>query len=181
MSGFDEGEFTCDDYDDIVREVRNYTSKVDFSSPAAADRAVEDMSVRDLLEQIRETTERDIDFNPASLEPSGDLPIDTPSDTSPGVESPSGSGGGSNSHGSSGRGSRGGSSSRSGRGSRGGAAYRGGRLRHSVPLADQQRMHPIQELYVRCDVSHFTRSGSLRTSLTRTIATRSHSWNMHTP
>ena len=54
-------------------------------------------------------------------------------------------------------------------------------LRRSVPLPDQQRMHPMQELYVSCDVSHLTRRGSLRTSPTRTIATRSHSWNMHTP
>ena len=59
MSGFDEGEFTHDDYNDIVRDVRNYTSKHDLSSPAAADRAVEDLSVGDLLEQIRETTDRD--------------------------------------------------------------------------------------------------------------------------
>ena len=67
MSGFDEGEFTYDAYDDMVRDVRNNTSKLDLSSPAAADRAVEDLSVRDLLEQIRETTDRDLDFNPATL------------------------------------------------------------------------------------------------------------------
>ena len=59
VSGFYEGEFTYDDYDDIFRDVRNYTSTLDLSSPAAADRAVEDLSVRDLLEQIRETTDRD--------------------------------------------------------------------------------------------------------------------------
>ena len=58
VSGFDEGEFTYDDYD-MVRDVRNCTSTLDLSSPAAADRAVEDLSVRDLLEQIRETTDRD--------------------------------------------------------------------------------------------------------------------------
>ena len=45
-------------------------------------------------------------------------------------------------------------------------------LRRSVPLPDQQRMHPMQELQMSCDVSHFTRWGSLRTSPTRTIATR---------
>ena len=39
VSGFDEGEFTYDDYDDMIRDVRNYTSKLDLSSPAAADRA----------------------------------------------------------------------------------------------------------------------------------------------
>ena len=87
VSGFDEGEFTYDDYDDMVRDVRNYTSKLDLSLPAAADRAFKDLSVRDLLEKIRETADRDLDFNPASSEPSGDPPVDSPSDTSPGGES----------------------------------------------------------------------------------------------
>ena len=57
---------------------------LDLSSPAAADRAVEDLSVRDLLEKIRETTDRDLNFNPATSEHSGDPPVDSPSDTSPG-------------------------------------------------------------------------------------------------
>ena len=86
MSGFYEGEFTYDDYDDMVRDVRNYVSTLDLRSPAAADRAVEDLSVRDLLDRFRETTDRDLDFNPASSEPSGDPPVDNPSDTSPGGE-----------------------------------------------------------------------------------------------
>ena len=92
MSGFDEGEFTYDDYD-MVRDVRNYTSKLHLSSLGAADRGIEDLSVRGRLEQIRETTDRDLDFNPASSEPSGDPPVDIPSDTSLGGGSPSGSGG----------------------------------------------------------------------------------------
>ena len=129
------------------RDVRNYTSTIDHSSPHAADRAFEDLSVRDLLEQIRETTDRDFDFTPASSEPSGHPPVDSPSDTSPGGESPSGLGGGSNSHGSSGRSSRGGAASRGGRGSHGGAASRRVvALCRSVPLPDKQRMHPMQEL-----------------------------------
>ena len=68
MSGFAEGEFTYDDYDDMVRDVRNYTSKLDLSSPAAAVRAIEDLSVRDLLEKIRQPADPDLDFNPASSE-----------------------------------------------------------------------------------------------------------------
>ena len=84
MSGFGQGEFAYDDYDDMVRDVRNCTSTIDLRSPAAADRAVEDLSVRDLLEKIRETTDRDLDFNPAISGPSGDPPLDSPSDTSPG-------------------------------------------------------------------------------------------------
>ena len=63
VSDFDEAEFTYDDYDGMVRDVRNYTSKLDLDSLAAADRAVEDLSVRDLLEQIRETTDGDLDLS----------------------------------------------------------------------------------------------------------------------
>ena len=50
VSAFDEGELTYDDYDDMVQDVRNYTSKLDRSAPAAVDRAVGDLSVRDRLE-----------------------------------------------------------------------------------------------------------------------------------
>ena len=64
MSGFGEGEFTYDDYDDMVRGVRDYSSTLDLSSPAVADRAVEDLPVRGLFEQIRETADRDLDFTP---------------------------------------------------------------------------------------------------------------------
>ena len=32
VSGFDEGEFTYDDYDNMVRDVRNYISKLDLCS-----------------------------------------------------------------------------------------------------------------------------------------------------
>ena len=38
VSGFDEGDFTYDEYDDTVRDVRNYTSNVNLSSTPAADR-----------------------------------------------------------------------------------------------------------------------------------------------
>ena len=136
-----------DSYDDMVRDVRNCTSTIDLRSPAAADRAVEDLSVRDLLEQIRETTDGDLDFNPAGSAPFGDPPVDTRSGTLPEGESPSGPGRDSNSHGSSGRSSRGGAASRGGRGSHGGAASRRVvALCRSVPLPDKQRMHPMQEL-----------------------------------
>ena len=102
---------------------------------------VEDPSVRDLLEQIRATTTRDLGLNPASSalseHPSiGHSPIASPggvSAASPEGGNPSGTGGSSDSHGSSSGGtssssaSRGGLTSRGGRGSRGGAASRGGR------------------------------------------------------
>ena len=58
VSGFDEREFTYDDYDDSPRRTELwYTSKLDFSSPTAADRLVEDLSVRDLLEKIGSSRE----------------------------------------------------------------------------------------------------------------------------
>ena len=59
VSGFDEGDFTYDEYDDIVRDLGKYTSNLDLSSPPAADQEVQDPSVRDLLQTIRETTNRD--------------------------------------------------------------------------------------------------------------------------
>ena len=137
VSCFVYGEFTYDDYDDTVSYVRYYTSTLDFSTSAAADRAVEYLSVRDLLEQIRETTDRDLGFIHAGSGPSGDPSVDSPSDTSPGGEIPSWSGGGSN--------------------------HvmdvvrvvvlfrvvdvvRVVALRRSIRLPDQQRIHPMQEL-----------------------------------
>ena len=47
VSGFHEGELTYDEYDDMVRDVRNYTSNLDLPSPPAADGVVGDPSVRD--------------------------------------------------------------------------------------------------------------------------------------
>ena len=55
VSGFDEGESTYDDYDDLVRDVRNYTFNQDISAPSS-DPVVADPSARDLLEQTREIT-----------------------------------------------------------------------------------------------------------------------------
>ena len=75
MSGFDEGEFTYDEHDDMVRDVRNYTSNLDPASPHAADGVVGDPSVRDLLEQNRATTTRDLGLNPASSVPSKHPPV----------------------------------------------------------------------------------------------------------
>ena len=162
VSVFCEGEFTYDDYDDMVQDVRNYNSRLDLSSTATADRAVEDLSVRYLLEQIRVTTDRDLDLNPASPEPSGDPPVANQSDTSHGGKRPSGSAGGSNSHGISERGSRGGSASRGGRSSRGGAASRGGRRdsksqRPTIrSTANAPNARTISEL--RCD-AFYTKGG----------------------
>ena len=53
--GFDDGEFTYDDHDDILRDVRNYTSNhsADSLSPERAVRdAVGDLPAIELLEQF---------------------------------------------------------------------------------------------------------------------------------
>ena len=104
VSGFDEGQFTYDEYDDMVRDVRNYTSNLGLASPPAADGVVGDPSVRDRLEQIRATTTRDLGLNPASSVPSEHPPVGHSPIASPEGGNPSGTGGSSDSHGSSGGG-----------------------------------------------------------------------------
>lgn len=131
---FDGGDFACNEYDDMVRDVRTYTSNLDLSSPPAADRHIQDLSVRGLLKNIRETTNRDAAVNCSSLEPPENPSEDNPSDNSPGGDSsasreqgsPTGSGGGPEWKGSFGI-SASGAASRSGCGSHGGSASRGGR------------------------------------------------------
>ena len=75
--GFDDGEFTYDDHDDMLRDVQNYTSNhsVDSLSPErAVGDAVGDPSAIGLLEQICETTNRDLGLAPAGSTPSNDAP-----------------------------------------------------------------------------------------------------------
>ena len=75
VNGFYEGEYTYDGCDDMVRDVRNFTSHLDLASPPAADGVVGDPPVRDLLVQIRATTTRDLGLNPASSVPSEQPPV----------------------------------------------------------------------------------------------------------
>ena len=131
VSGFDEGNITYDEFDDMVREARTYTSDLDCSSARAVDREVQDPSLWDLHQTIPETTNRD-----SAANRNGSDPLETPpaSDDSPGGDSsaspehgsPTGSSGRSKSDGSSGI-SASGAASRGGRGSRGGSISRGGR------------------------------------------------------
>ena len=97
MSGFDEGEFTYDEYDDMVRDMI-----LDLALPPAADGVGGDPSVRDLLEQVRATTTRDLGLNPTSSVPSEHPPVGHSPIASPEGGNPSGTGGSSDSHGSSG-------------------------------------------------------------------------------
>ena len=86
VGGYDDVEFTYDGHDDMVRDVRNCTfnHSIDSLSP---DHAVGDPPLIDLLEQIRETTDRDLGLNPAGSSPPG------PSGDAPGVDSPASPGG----------------------------------------------------------------------------------------
>ena len=87
--GFDDGEFTYDDHDDMLIDVRNYTSNhsVDSLSPErAVGGAVGDPSAIELPEQICETTNRDLGLATAGSTPANDVPGDsggTPEEDSP--------------------------------------------------------------------------------------------------
>ena len=83
VGGFNEGEFTYDDYDYMSQDVRNHTLNQDLSSPSP-DLVIGDPSLRQLLEHIRETIDRDLGISPANSIP----PDDSPSDASPRGESP---------------------------------------------------------------------------------------------
>ena len=75
--GFDDGEFTYDDHDDMLRDVRNYTSNhsADSASPEhGVGDAVGDLSALELLEQTCETTNRDLGLVPAVSTPANDVP-----------------------------------------------------------------------------------------------------------
>ena len=69
VSGFDEGDFTYEEYVYMVHDVRNYISNLDLTSPPAADREVQDWLVWDLLQQICQTTNRDAAANRSSSDP----------------------------------------------------------------------------------------------------------------
>ena len=75
--GFDDGEFTYDDHDDMLRDVRNSISNhsADSLSPErAVGDAVGDQSAIELLEQICETTKRDLGLASAGYTPANDAP-----------------------------------------------------------------------------------------------------------
>ena len=75
--GSDDQEFTYDGHDDMLRDVQNYTSNhsVDELSPErAVEEAVGDPSAIELLEQVFETTNRDLGRAPAGSTPANDAP-----------------------------------------------------------------------------------------------------------
>ena len=64
-SGFDEGKFTYEDYDDMFRDVRNHAFNQDLSSPSP-DLVIGDPSICERLDNIRETTGCDLGISPAN-------------------------------------------------------------------------------------------------------------------
>ena len=83
VNGFDERELTYHDYDDMLRDVANHTFNEDLSS-RFSDLGIGDPSIRELLEHIRETTDRDLGISRAKSIP----PAQSPSGASLGGESP---------------------------------------------------------------------------------------------
>ena len=78
--GFDDGEFTYDDHVEMLRDVRNYTFNHSVNS-LSPEHAVGDPPVLELLEQVRQITDRDLGVSPAgpspadgALETSGSTP-----------------------------------------------------------------------------------------------------------
>ena len=90
VGGYDDGEFTYDGHD-MVRDVRNYTfnRSIDSLSP---DHAVWDPPLIYIVENNRETADRDLGLSPARSSPPADS-APGPSRDAPGVDSPASPGG----------------------------------------------------------------------------------------
>ena len=83
----DEGALECHELDDLVRDVRNYATRLDLGS-SSDNRTSDDVSVRELLEQLRDVTDRDLRVTPARTEIPETPPVEQPSP--PGTQSSSG-------------------------------------------------------------------------------------------
>lgn len=106
VSGFDEGTFSYDEPEDLMRDVRNYTSRLDFDRSSSEHRPSDDEEVRLLLEQLDGVTARDLrtvsvpapaplpDSSPSPVsEPVGNVPETAPSSApTPAAAGPSGRG-----------------------------------------------------------------------------------------
>ena len=60
----DEGTLEYHEPDDLVRDVRNYATRLGLGS-SSDNRTSDDVSVRQLLEQLRDVTDRDLRVTPA--------------------------------------------------------------------------------------------------------------------
>ena len=83
----DEGALEYHEPDDLVRDVRNYATRLDLGS-SSDNRTSDDVSVRQLLEQLRDVTDRDLRVTPARTERPETPSVERPSP--PGTQSSSG-------------------------------------------------------------------------------------------
>ena len=83
----DEGALEYHERDDLVRDVRNYATRLDLGS-SSDNRTSDDVSVRQRLEQLCDVTDRDLRVTPARTETPETPPIEQPSP--PGTQSSSG-------------------------------------------------------------------------------------------
>ena len=74
----DEGALECHEPDDLVRDVRNYATRLDLGS-SSDNRTPDDVSVRQLLEQLRDVTDRDLRVTSACTETPETPPVQQPS------------------------------------------------------------------------------------------------------
>ena len=83
----DEGALEYHEPDELVRDVRNYATRLDLGS-CSDNRTSDDVSVRQRLEQLRDVTDRDLRVTPARTETPETPPVEHPSP--PGTQSSSG-------------------------------------------------------------------------------------------
>ena len=83
----DGGVLEYHEPDDLVRDVRNYATRLDLGS-SSHNCTSDDVSVRQLLEQLRDVTDRDLRVTPARTETPETPPVEQPSP--PGTQSSSG-------------------------------------------------------------------------------------------
>ena len=83
----DEGALEYHEPDDLVRDLRNYATRLDLGS-SSDNRTSDDVSVRQLPEQLRDVTDRDLRVTPARTEAPETPPVEQSS--RPGTQSSSG-------------------------------------------------------------------------------------------
>ena len=74
----DKGALEYHEPDDLVRDVRNYATRLDLGW-SSDNLASDDVSVRQLLEQLRDVTDRDLRVTPTRTETPKTLPVKQPS------------------------------------------------------------------------------------------------------
>ena len=82
----DEGALEYHEPDDLVRDVRNYAIRLDLGL-TSGNRTSDNVSVRQLLEQLRDVTDGDLRVTPARKETPEPPPVEQPSP--PGTQSSS--------------------------------------------------------------------------------------------